>query len=91
MPRGLIYASRALADIDAMRRWQTQPGSGLAAIRRVKPIQAAIRRLNLHSCRYPVDRYPDMREQPCDGGYRAQYRVIPDTDRDQTAGDVRVL
>ena len=32
-----------------------------------------------------------MRELPCDGGYRALYRVIPDTSRDETSGDVRVL
>ena len=29
--------------------------------------------------------------RPCDGGYRAMYEVRPDTGRDETAGDVRVL
>jgi hypothetical protein len=32
-----------------------------------------------------------VRELPCDGGYRVLYEVIPDTDWDETAGDVRVL
>jgi hypothetical protein len=32
-----------------------------------------------------------VRELPCVGGYRALYEVIPDTGRDDTAGDVRVL
>jgi hypothetical protein len=32
-----------------------------------------------------------VRELPCDGGYRAPYRVIPDTGRSETAGDVLVL
>ncbi|MGH7041001.1 MAG: hypothetical protein ACREFY_02570 [Acetobacteraceae bacterium] len=31
------------------------------------------------------------RELPCDGGYRALYDLFPDTGRDETAGDVRVL
>jgi hypothetical protein len=25
-------------------------------------------------------------EQPCEGGYRALYEIIPDTGRDETAG-----
>jgi plasmid stabilization system protein ParE len=91
LPRRLIYGSRALADLDAMQRWQTQPGSGRAAIRRVKAVRSAIRRLKQHPCRYPVGSYPGVGELPCDGGYRALYRVIPDTGRDDTAGDVRVL
>jgi len=41
--------------------------------------------------RYPVGQHPGVRELPCDGSYRALYRVIPDTGRDDTAGDVRVL
>jgi plasmid stabilization system protein ParE len=74
-----------------MRRWQTQPGSGPAAIRRIKAIREAIRRLKQHPCLFPVGRYPGVRELPCDGGYRALYRVAPDTGRDRTSGDVEVL
>jgi len=32
-----------------------------------------------------------VRELPCDGGYRALYRVIPDTGRSGTAGNVLLL
>jgi plasmid stabilization system protein ParE len=91
LPRRLIYAPRALVDLDTMRRWQTQPGSGPAAIRRIKAIRAAIRQLKQHPCRYPVGSYLGVRELPCDGGYRALYRVVPDTGRDETTGDVIVL
>jgi len=31
------------------------------------------------------------RRAPCEGGYRALYEFIPDTGRDETAGDVIVL
>jgi plasmid stabilization system protein ParE len=88
--RRLIYAPRALDDLDAMYRWQTQPGSGAAAIRRLRAIRDAIRRLKQHPCRYPVGQHPGVRELPSEG-YRVMYRVVPDTGRDETAGDVRVL
>ena len=91
MARKLIYAPSALTDLDVMRRWQTQPGSGPAAIRRVKAIQAAIRRLKQTPCLYAVGQQPGVRELPCQGGYRALYEVQPDTGRNDTAGDVRVL
>jgi hypothetical protein len=74
-----------------MQRWQTQPGSGRVTIRRVKAIRLAIRRLKQRPCRGPVGQYPGVRRLPCDGGCRALYRVVPDTGRDETAGDVRVL
>jgi hypothetical protein len=32
-----------------------------------------------------------VRELPCEGGYRAFYEVLPDTGRNDTAGDVIVL
>ena len=91
MPRRLIYAPRARDDLDAMRRWLTQPGSGSAARRRLTAIRAAINQLRQHPCLYPAGQHSGVRELPCDGGYRALYRVHPDTGRDETAGDVRVL
>jgi hypothetical protein len=54
-------------------------------------IWTAIERLCLHSCLYPAGQHPGVRELPCAGGYRALYEVRPDTGRDETAGDVRVL
>ena len=91
MRRGLIYAPRAREDLDAIRRWLTQPGAGPAARRRLTAVRIAIERLREHPCLYPVGQHPGVRELPCAGGYRALYRVIPDTGLDETAGDVRVL
>lgn len=91
MPRRLSYTEKAGDDLDAARRWLTQPGAGPIARRRLAAIRTAIRRLKQHPCRYPVGQHPGVRELPCAGGYRALYRVIPDTGRDETAGDVIVL
>ena len=43
------------------------------------------------SATHPVGDTPGVRELPCAGGWRALYRVAPDTGSDSTAGDVRVL
>ena len=91
MPRRVRYTPEARDDLEAVWRWQTQPGSGSVAIRRVKAIRAAIRRLKQTPCLYPVGQHPGVRELPCDNGYRALYEVLPDTGRNETAGDVRVL
>ncbi len=91
MPRRLIYAPRARDDLEAVRRWLTQSGSGPAAWRRLAAIRTEIRRLQQSPCLWPVVQHPGVRELPCAGGYRALYDVIPDTGRDDTAGDVRVL
>ena len=74
-----------------MRRWQSQPGSGPAAIRRILAIRRAIRALKQHPCRYPVGEHLCVRELPCEGGYQALYEANPDTGRSDTAGDVRIL
>jgi plasmid stabilization system protein ParE len=91
MPRALILAPRALRDLDAISGWLTQPGSGPAARRKLAAVRAAIGRLVRNPCLYPVGENSGVRELPCAGGYRALYRVRPDTGRDETAGDVRVL
>lgn len=62
MPRRLIYAREALADLDAIRGSQTQPGSGPAAIRRLRAIRAAIKRLKQYPCLYPVGDHAGVRE-----------------------------
>ncbi len=91
MPRRLIYAPRAREDLDEIRHWLTQPGSGPAARRRLRAIRASIDRFRQHPSRYPVGQHAGVRELPCDGGYRALYCVVPATGRDETAGEVRVL
>jgi plasmid stabilization system protein ParE len=91
MPRELSYTDKALADLDAARRWLTQPGSGPVARRRLAAIGAAIEGLLDHPCLHPAGQHRGVRELPCAGGYRVLYRIIPDTGRDETAGDVQVL
>lgn len=91
MPRALIYAPRARDDLWAVRRWLTQPGSGPVAKRKLIAILAAIETLRDHPCRFPVCDHPGIRELPCAGGYRVLYRVVPDTGRTETAGDIEVL
>ena len=91
LPRRLIYAPRAREDLDAIRRWLTQPGAGPSARRRLTAIRATINRLRGHPCLFPVGQHSGVRELPCDGGYRTLYRVTPDTGRSETAGDVLVL
>jgi plasmid stabilization system protein ParE len=91
VPRDLQYTDEALSDLDAIASWLTQPGSGLTARRRLAAVWVSLERLREHPCRYPVGHHTDARELPCAGGYRALYEVSPDTGRDETAGDVRVL
>lgn len=91
MPRTLVFAPRARDDLEALRRWLAQPGSGRTARRRMRAIRTAINRLREHPCLYPVGQHPGVRELPCDGGCRVLYEVRPDTGSDATAGDIRVL
>ena len=91
MPRRISYADDAIDDLKEIGRWLTQPGSGSAARRRLRAIRAAIKRLRHHPCLFAVGERPGVRELPCEGGYRVLYEVIPDTGRNDTAGDVQVL
>jgi len=91
VPRRLIYAPRARQDLDDARHWLTQHGSGPAAWAKLDAILSAIEGLRDHPCRWPRGRHPGVRERLCAGGWRALYEVDPDTGRDDTAGDVRVL
>lgn len=90
MPRKLSYAEEAIADLAEIQRWQTQPGSGAASIRRLKLIRSAIQRLKRGPCLYPFGDYPGVREMPCQG-HRVIYVATPDTGINKTAGDVLVL
>lgn len=91
MPRRLIYAPRARDDLDAVRRWLTQSGSGPIARRKLAAIRTEIRRLLQTPCLWPVGQHPGVRELPSAGGYRTLYEVVPDTGDNDSAGEVRVL
>lgn len=91
MARRLIYAEEARDDFEAVRDWLTQPGSGPVARRKLAAIRADIRRLQQQPCLWPVGDHPGIRVMPAAGGYHVFYKVIPDTGRNETAGDVFVL
>jgi plasmid stabilization system protein ParE len=91
MPRKLTYAPRALADLEAIRVWLTQPGAGTAARCRLAAVRASINELRQHPCLSAIGQHPGVRELPCEGGYRALHEVHLDTGRNETAGDVHVL
>jgi plasmid stabilization system protein ParE len=88
--RALNLANEALRDIDAIRRWHTQPGAGRAAAARIRQIRTAIQGLKAHPCRYPYGAHPGTRELTS-AGHRIVYQVDPDTGDNRTAGDVMVL
>jgi hypothetical protein len=68
-----------------------RPDAGPAAWTKLDAILSAIEGLRDHPCRWPPGRHSGVRERLCPGGWRAYYIVDPDTGRDETAGDVRVL
>ncbi len=91
MARRLLFAQEARDDLAAARDWLTQPGSGPAARYKLAAIRADIRRLQQQPRLWPVGDHPGVRELPAAGEYRVFYKIEPDTGRDDTAGDVRVL
>jgi plasmid stabilization system protein ParE len=91
VPRALRYADSALADLEAIAHWLAQPGSGPAARRRLTSLWASIEQLREYPCLSAIGRHQGVRERPCAGGYRVFYAVHPDTGRNDTAGEVRVL
>lgn len=78
----------AARDLTGVRAWFSQPGAGATAAGRLQHIARAIEDLAEHPCRHPRER--DRREFSVER-HRVIYRVIPDTGRDATAGDVLVL
>jgi plasmid stabilization system protein ParE len=80
----------AEADIGAMRRWNTQPGAGPMAKKRIKTVLAAIRQLARNPCLYAKGDIPGTREMIIED-HVVVYEVDPDTGRSRTAGNVLVL
>ena len=90
MTRPLTYAPRALRDLEVVRSWFHQSGAGPRSRRRYGNIRAAIDRLTEFPCLYPMGDHPGRREMSCEG-HRVVYAVDPDTNRNDTAGDILVL
>jgi plasmid stabilization system protein ParE len=90
VPRSIRLSPAAEEDLEAIRAWLSQPGSGPRARARRRVIARAIRDLVRHPSRYPVGDHQGIRERPVEG-HRVLYAVEPDTGNDRTAGDVLVL
>ena len=90
MARRVSLSDQAAADLDAIYRWQLQPGSGAAPGRRLRAIRDTIGRLRHHPCLYARGDLPGTREVSSEG-HRIVYVVDPDTGRNADAGDVTVL
>jgi plasmid stabilization system protein ParE len=88
--RTVRLSDRAAQDLDAIHRWQTQPGAGGAASRRLRAIISAIRQLEEIPCLHVRGRRPGTREMSVEG-HRVVYRVSADSGDNATAGDVVVL
>ena len=90
MPRSIRLSPAAEEDLEAIRAWLSQPGSGPRAWARRRAIAQAIRDLARHPSRYPVGEHEGVRGRSVEG-HRVLYAVVPDTGDDRTAGDVLVL
>ena len=90
MPRRVSLSDQAAVDLDAIYRWQLQPGSGAAAKRRLQAIRDTIGRLAHQPYIYPRGAHPSTREVSS-ARHRIVYVVDPDTGRNDDDGEVIVL
>lgn len=90
MERRLQLTVKAIADLDDIYRWQSQPGTGAASLRRLQSIRTAIRHLQQNPCLHRRGKHEGTRELHVEG-HTVIYRVHPDTGRSATAGNVTVL
>ena len=80
----LVFTARARIDLLALRRWLSQPGSGLPARLKIARISRALAELRFAPARWPEGRHGGARERVVDG-YLIVYRV------DDARERVRVL
>ncbi len=90
MRRTLRYSDEAIDDLSAIRRWQTLPGAGDAALRRLRSVRAAISNLLRAPCRHPAAERHGLRQMTV-AGHHVVYPVVPDTGRSADSGDVFVV
>ena len=76
MTAKVLVSDAALNDLEAARRWLTQPNAGPRAAERLRRIGVALRDLGLHPLRWPEGEHPGVRERHVEG-YRIFYRVAP--------------
>ncbi|MFZ0693164.1 MAG: type II toxin-antitoxin system RelE/ParE family toxin [Alphaproteobacteria bacterium] len=90
MARKLEYSKLALRDLDLMRRWMNQSGSGQRAIERARRIINAVRELQPDPVIWPKGELPGTRQRVVEE-YTIIYSVEPDTNDRLTAGNVYIL
>jgi hypothetical protein len=90
MARKLEVSATALRDIEQMRSWLSQPGTGPRAKERRRRIQNAIRELTQDPVRWSIGVNPGTRERIVEE-YVIVYMVSPDTNDRRTAGDVYIV
>ena len=83
-------AEQAAHDLANILEWQTQYGSGPAALRRIDKIRRAIAALQNFPCRYPKGEHSGTRVLTVERHVIVS-EIHPDTGRNETAGDVVVL
>ena len=80
----VVFTARARIDLLALRRWLSQPGSGLKARLKIARISRALAELQFSPGRWPVSRHEGAKERVVDG-YLIVYRI------DGGRGQVRIL
>lgn len=90
MARKVITSELAAEDLQEVRKWLNQPGSGSRAWSRFTRIREAIKELRQAPCTWSTERHPPFRERVV-SDYRIIYQVLPDTGDNRTAGDVLVV
>lgn len=76
----VFLMARAQADLLAVRRWLSQPGSGLKAQLKITRIVRALNELRFTPGRWPPGPVPDSRQRAIEG-YTIVYRVDEALDR----------
>ena len=70
----VVLSARSRLDLNAIRRWLTQPGSGLRAQLKIARIGRALTELQFAPDRWPIDPQTGVRRRVVDGHLIA-YRV----------------
>lgn len=63
----VYFTARARRDLNAIRKWLLQPGSGLKAQLKVARISRALAELQFRPDRWPAGSAPGMRQQLIEG------------------------
>lgn len=71
------FTARARGDLNAIRRWLLQPGSGLRANLKIARISQALAELQFKPDRWPAAPFPEFRQRVIEG-HSIIYRIDSD-------------